>query len=134
MGIRRNAWTGKKRLAGASEHALAVITFPGLATLQRPGSRMSAAGRVPLFHFSQLSLSHPPAAFLAPLELTPSPTPFDLATPSVPFPSAATQPDRPLFLGIDSGVDRIKACVLDGQLRVVWTAKVEIDQELSEYG
>jgi hypothetical protein len=33
---------------------------------------------------------------------------------------------QPLFLGIDSGVDRLKACVLDEELRVVWTAKVDI--------
>ncbi|GAA5880700.1 hypothetical protein JCM3774_002799 [Rhodotorula dairenensis] len=95
---------------------------------------MSAAGHIPLFHFSQLSLSHPPAAFLAPSELTPSPTPFDLAAPLASLPSAAPQPDRPLFLGIDSAVDRIKACVLDSELRAVWTAKVDIDQELREYG
>lgn len=101
---------------------------------------MSAAGRILTSHFSQLTMSDPPGPFLAPSDLGSSPTPFDLS-PSppppllpLPSPSTSTRPDRPLFLGIDSGVDRLKACVLDEELRVVWTAKVDIDQELPQYG
>lgn len=102
--------------------------------------KMSVTPHIPTFHFSQLTMSDPPVPFLAPSDLGSSPTPFDLSGPlpppllPQPAPSTLTRPDRPLFLGIDSGVDRIKACVLDEELRVVWTAKVDIDQELREYG
>jgi hypothetical protein len=109
-------------------------------SLQRFRRQMSATPHIPTFHFSQLSMSDPPVPFLAPSDLGSSPTPFDLsASPPppllpLPSPSTSTRPDQPLFLGIDSGVDRLKACVLDEELRVVWTAKVDIDQELREYG
>ncbi|GAA5979891.1 hypothetical protein JCM10908_001454 [Rhodotorula pacifica] len=99
------------------------------------------AARIPTFLFSQLTLSeNPPAPFLAPSDLVlngPSPTPLNLPSAAQPLAStslALAHPDRPLYLGIDSGVDRIKACVLDEELRVLWTAKVEIDEELHEYG
>ncbi|GAA6040761.1 hypothetical protein JCM8097_003285 [Rhodosporidiobolus ruineniae] len=40
----------------------------------------------------------------------------------------------PLFLSIDAGVSKLHACVLSERLEVVWTATVEVDDELPEYG
>lgn len=41
---------------------------------------------------------------------------------------------QPLFLSIDAGVSKLRACVLGTQLEVVWVEQVVVDSELPEYG
>ncbi|BGP13018.1 hypothetical protein JCM10213v2_000937 [Rhodosporidiobolus nylandii] len=40
----------------------------------------------------------------------------------------------PLFLSIDAGVAKVRACVMSEQLEVVWVEEVKVDEELPEYG
>lgn len=86
----------------------------------------------------RFSPAAPPEPLLGPSDPALSPTPFDPLPPPLSPPRSSVQPadqlDSMLCLGIDAGVDRLKACVLDRELNVVWTEKVEIDLELPEYG
>ncbi|GAA6059595.1 hypothetical protein JCM10212_005094 [Sporobolomyces blumeae] len=45
-----------------------------------------------------------------------------------------TPPEEPLYLSIDAGATKYRACVLDSRLEVVHVEQVEIDTELPEYG
>ena len=42
--------------------------------------------------------------------------------------------ESPLFLAIDSGSRRMRACVFDLHLRPVWVEQVSLDIDLPEYG
>lgn len=42
--------------------------------------------------------------------------------------------ESPLFLAIDSGSRRMRACVFDCHLRPVWVEQVSLDIDLPEYG
>ncbi|GAA5839611.1 hypothetical protein JCM11251_003558 [Rhodosporidiobolus azoricus] len=45
------------------------------------------------------------------------------------------QPDLPsLFLSVDAGVGKFRACVLSEGLEVVWVTEVEVSEELPQYG
>ncbi|GAA6000338.1 uncharacterized protein JCM10292_001465 [Rhodotorula paludigena] len=88
---------------------------------------MNDSEDLPGVKISSLSLSYPPAPALRPL--TPhngSPSPAMLPPPVAPV-------KNPLYLSIDAGVSKLKACVLDDKLRVVWVEHVKIDDELPQY-
>jgi hypothetical protein len=46
----------------------------------------------------------------------------------------AEYPASPLFLSIDSGLKKIRACVLDESLEAIHVEEVDIDLEMAEYG
>ncbi|BGP29117.1 hypothetical protein JCM10296v2_000855 [Rhodotorula toruloides] len=78
--------------------------------------------------FASTSPPHPHAPHLKPSEtLIGSP-------PPAPLPPPRMTTTNPLFLSIDAGVASFRACVLNEKLRVVWTAEVDVDEELQEYG
>ncbi|BGP21911.1 xylulokinase [Rhodotorula toruloides] len=90
---------------------------------------MSALDSLAASLFAATSPLNPHAPHLKPLDTAiGSPPPAPLPPPRM----AAT--NNPLCLSIDAGVATYKACVLDEKLRVVWTAAVDIDDELQEYG
>ncbi|GAA5911938.1 hypothetical protein JCM6882_004720 [Rhodosporidiobolus microsporus] len=81
---------------------------------------------LPTFHFS--ALDSPPAL-------------FDPTSPSLeqqqdaPTAKQQQKPDLPpLFLSIDAGVSKLRACVLSDALEVVWVAEVAVSDELPSYG
>jgi len=64
----------------------------------------------------------------APASSIGSPSPAALPPPLVPT-------THPLYLSIDASPSEcVRACVLDEQLRVVWTEEVSLDDDLAEYG
>lgn len=99
---------------------------------------MASGAALEAVRSTRFSPAAPPEPLLGPSDPALSPTPFDPLPPPLSPPGRsvqlADQPDNMLCLGIDAGVDRLKACVLDRQLNVVWTEKVEIDLELAEHG
>ncbi|GAA5842289.1 hypothetical protein JCM9279_005334 [Rhodotorula babjevae] len=73
-----------------------------------------------------LSPACPAAPHLSPS--APGSSPAALPPPLVPT-------EHPLYLSIDaSSAECVRACVLDEQLRVVWTEEVALDVDLAEYG
>ncbi|GAA5875776.1 hypothetical protein JCM16303_003992 [Sporobolomyces ruberrimus] len=48
-------------------------------------------------------------------------------------PDSLDSDQGPLYLSVDAGVDKYRACILDEQLKVIWVEQVEIDRELPEY-
>ncbi|GAA5853403.1 hypothetical protein JCM8547_002441 [Rhodosporidiobolus lusitaniae] len=86
---------------------------------------------LPTFHFtsssSEPSLHRPP---LPPSTgTTPPPPRLEQQEYSE---KSSTLP--PLFLSIDAGVTKIRACVLSEKLEVVWVEEVDLDVEAPEYG
>ncbi|GAA5974008.1 hypothetical protein JCM11641_008210 [Rhodosporidiobolus odoratus] len=76
---------------------------------------------IPTFHFKHDSELQQ--------QLNPSPSPSRRA-------EHGSTPDSllPLFLSIDAGVTKVRACILSELLEVVWTEEVRIDEELPEFG
>ncbi|ORY62847.1 hypothetical protein BCR35DRAFT_188524 [Leucosporidium creatinivorum] len=51
-----------------------------------------------------------------------------------PLPPPNDDSKGPLFLSIDAAQNKLRACVLDDRLQVVWVEQVQVDTELAEYG
>lgn len=114
-----------------------LVDFPPLAldVYSTGPARMTSQAHIPTYHYSQMTWTEPPEPLLGPSNLATSPTPFDpLPPPVAPTIGVATTIENPLYLSIDSGVRRVKACVLDKDLKVVWTDQVELDTDLAKYG
>ncbi|GAA6056256.1 hypothetical protein JCM3770_007279 [Rhodotorula araucariae] len=82
-----------------------------------------------LAQLSHAALAYPPAPQLQPAlsSTARSPSP-------APLPPPVLSTKNPLFLSIDATVTKLRACVLDEALRVVWVDDVRIDDNLPEYG
>jgi hypothetical protein len=83
-------------------------------------------------HSRQLT-TLPPSAPIA-LHLLRLPSPSLLPPPLVPSSSTRTATMEPLFLSVDAGVSKLRACVLSSALQVVWVDQVVLDSELPEFG
>lgn len=77
--------------------------------------------------FASTSPPNPPAPHLKPSEAAVG------SPPPAPLPPPLMAVTNPLFLSIDAGVTKYRACVLDEKLRVIWTADVDVDDESPEY-
>ncbi|BGP36950.1 hypothetical protein JCM10449v2_000854 [Rhodotorula kratochvilovae] len=82
-----------------------------------------------LAQLSPAHLAYPPAPHLQPAlsSSAGSPSPTALPPPVLPV-------KNPLFLSIDATVTKLRACVLDEFLRVIYGDHIRIDDGLPEYG
>lgn len=64
----------------------------------------------------------------------PPPPPSLVQQKYIPEEPAPAAPDGPLFLSIDAAQKKLRACLLDDKLQVMWVEQVEVDTELAEYG
>ncbi|GAA6010365.1 hypothetical protein JCM10207_005194 [Rhodosporidiobolus poonsookiae] len=90
---------------------------------------------LPSFTFTDsLDLARPPPTRPAFPHSHSAPSLGTSAMASPAFGAAGAPSLGPLFLSIDGGVTKLRACVMSDRLEVVWVEEVDIDDELPEYG